>query len=138
MSEAAIDLSRLQVLLVEDEKFAQRLELMALKQVGVTQVTVAEDGDEALRLLTSKYFDLVLSDWNMPGASGIEILRQVRHAANQVPFIMLTGNKAMDNVQQAVEAGVDGYLVKPFSVSQVRSKIVHALRRHGKLPGGVE
>lgn len=138
MSEAAIDLARLQVLLVEDEKFALRLELMALKQVGISQVTVAENGDEALRLLSSKYYDLVLSDWNMPGASGIEVLRHVRQAANKVPFIMLTGNKAMEAVQQAVEAGVDGYLVKPFSVSQVRSKIIHALRRHGKLPGAVE
>ncbi len=134
MGDEGIDLSRLHVLLVEDERFAVRLETMALRQLRITNLTVAEDGDEALRLLRERHFDIVLSDWNMPGVSGIELLQSVRDSKNPVPFIMLTGNKAMDAVQRAVAAGVDGYLVKPFSVSQVRAKIIHALRRHGRLP----
>lgn len=133
MHDEDIDLSGLNVLLVEDEKFAIKLESMVLKQIGITNVTVAEDGDAAMRLLDEQAFDVVLSDCNLPGATGLEILKYLRGKRTAIPFIMLTGNKGLEAVQEAVAQGVDGYLVKPFSVPQMKSKIVSALRRQGRL-----
>lgn len=133
MDDAEIDLSRLRVLLVEDEKFAVKLESMVLKQIGITQVTIIEDGQAAIDLLDTEKFDAVLSDWNLPGANGLQILKHLRQTQAKTPFIMLTGNKGLDAVQEAVAQGVDGYLVKPFSVAQMKSKIISALRRQGRM-----
>ncbi len=133
MQDEDIDLTRLHVLLVEDEKFAVKLESMVLKQIGITQVTIAEDGESAIRLIDTQHFDVVLSDWNLPGANGLDILRHLRGQHAKTPFVMLTGNKGLDAVQEAVAQGVDGYLVKPFSVPQMKSKIISALRRQGRL-----
>lgn len=133
MDDGDIDLTRLRVLLVEDDKFAIKLETMVLKQIGITQVTVIEDGQAAKQLLEDERFDLVLSDWNLPGATGLEIMDHLRQHQPRIPFVMLTGNKALDAVQEAVAQGVDGYLVKPFSVAQLRSKIISAMTRQGLL-----
>ena len=133
MQDEDIDLTRLHVLLVEDEKFAVKLESMVLKQIGITQVTIAEDGESAIQLIDTQDFDVVLSDWNLPGANGLDILRHLRSRRAKTPFVMLTGNKGLDAVQEAVAQGVDGYLVKPFSVPQMKSKIISALRRQGRL-----
>lgn len=133
MQDENIDLTALHVLLVEDEKFAVKLESMVLKQIGITQVTVAEDGESAMKLLDQQQFDVVLSDWNLPGASGLDVLRHMRGRRSTIPFVMLTGNKGLEAVQEAIAQGVDGYLVKPFSVPQMKSKIVSALRRQGRL-----
>lgn len=133
MQDEDIDLTRLHVLLVEDEKFAVKLESMVLKQIGITQVTIAEDGESAIKMLDQQQFDVVLSDWNLPVASGLDILRHLRSKHIKTPFVMLTGNKGLEAVQEAVAQGVDGYLVKPFSVPQMKSKIISALRRQGRL-----
>jgi CheY-like chemotaxis protein len=133
MEDEEIDLSSLRVLLVEDEKFAVKLESMVLKQIGITQVTVAEDGNAAIGLLETESFDIVLSDWNLPGTDGLDVLKFMRGRRLKTPFVMLTGNKGLDAVQEAVAQGVDGYLVKPFSVPQMKSKIISALRRQGRL-----
>lgn len=133
MDDEDIDLSRLRVLLVEDEKFAVKLESMVLKQIGITEVTIVETGQAAMELLDSQTYDIVLSDWNVPSPNGIEILKHMRKRHARTPFVMLTGNKGLDAVQEAVAQGVDGYLVKPFSVAQMKSKIISAMRRKDRL-----
>lgn len=130
MSDSGTDFGRLRILLAEDEKFALRLEMMAIKHIGINTITVAADGCEAMALLEQNAdYDLIFSDWNMPMISGIELLRVVRKRWPHIPFIMLTGNKSVGAVQEAAEVGVDGYIVKPFSPQQLQSKIVAALRR---------
>ncbi|MBY0432335.1 MAG: response regulator [Rhodospirillales bacterium] len=125
------EMSRLRVLLCEDEKFALKLEKMVLKQLNIEQITVAEDGAEALRQIEERghEFDLVISDWNMPYITGVELLKLIRQKDNQLAFIMVTGNATLDNVKEALGNGVDAYIVKPFSLDQMRAKILSVLQK---------
>ncbi|MBF0393441.1 MAG: response regulator [Alphaproteobacteria bacterium] len=134
MDEATgIAWGRLRVLLVEDEKFALSIEKLVLKQLGISLVTVAMDGGEALKILEGAAdFDLVISDWNMPFITGIELLRILRQKRSDVPFIMVTGNTAVAQVKEALGQGVDAYLVKPFSPDQMRQKIISVLGKRVK------
>ncbi|MBF0372785.1 MAG: response regulator [Alphaproteobacteria bacterium] len=134
MNEATgIEWGRLRVLLVEDEKFALSIEKLVLKQLGISLVTVAMDGGEALKILEGAAdFDLVISDWNMPFITGIELLRILRQKRSDVPFIMVTGNTAVAQVKEALGQGVDAYLVKPFSPDQMRQKIISVLGKRVK------
>ncbi|MBF0305396.1 MAG: response regulator [Alphaproteobacteria bacterium] len=134
MNEATgIDWGRLRVLLAEDEKFALGIEKLVLKQLGIGLVTVAMDGGEALKLLDGAAdFDLVISDWNMPFITGIELLRILRQKRSDVPFIMVTGNTAVAQVKEALGQGVDAYLVKPFSPDQMKQKIISVLGKRPK------
>jgi len=129
--KTAGDFSHLSVLLVDDEAFAVRLEGAVLKQLGITDVRVARDGAEAVRMLEEAggNIDLVISDWNMPNMSGLELLRRVRQEQAGIPFIMLTSKVTEQAVREAVQAGVDGYLAKPFSPSQLRTRIQAILSR---------
>ncbi|MBF0333408.1 MAG: response regulator [Alphaproteobacteria bacterium] len=134
MNEATgIEWGRLRVLLAEDEKFALGIEKLVLKQLGIGLVTVAMDGGEALKLLDGAAdFDLVISDWNMPFITGIELLRILRQKRSDVPFIMVTGNTAVAQVKEALGQGVDAYLVKPFSPDQMKQKIISVLGKRLK------
>lgn len=134
MSEAAgIEWGRLRVLLAEDERFALSIEKMVLKQLGIELVTVAMDGGEALKILEGRAdFDLVISDWNMPFITGIELLRILRQKHSDVPFIMVTGNSALGQVKEALGQGVDAYLVKPFSPDQMKQKLISVLAKRQK------
>jgi two-component system, chemotaxis family, chemotaxis protein CheY len=126
--------SNLAVLLVEDEAFAQKLAMGALKQIGVRSVITAKNGQEALSILElpHKKFDLVISDWNMPEMSGLELLKNVRQTWPDMPFIMLTGKTTADFILAAKDHGVNGYIAKPFAPAQLTSKIAAVLKL--KLP----
>ena len=115
----------IRVLIAEDEPLAAKLARGALRLMGITQVVVAEDGLEAMKQLAefNGNFQLIISDWNMPNMTGIEFLRTVRKLYPDMPFIMLTPNANKEFVLAAAKHGINGYVVKPFSLDQVRQKV---------------
>jgi two-component system chemotaxis response regulator CheY len=115
----------LTVLLVEDDAFALKLAQSVLRNLGVGHVILARDGSEAIKILDSKATkaDLIISDWNMPNVTGLDLLRHVRKTWHNMPFIMLTGRATEDFVLAAKDNGVNGYVVKPFSPEQLMRKI---------------
>jgi two-component system chemotaxis response regulator CheY len=96
-----------------------------LKQGGFENVVEAEDGVAALKVLQSQKVDFVISDWNMPNMSGLELLKAVRGSDDlkELPFLMVTAEALKDNVVAAVKAGVSNYIVKPFTAEVLTEKI---------------
>ncbi len=120
-----MDFDRLSVLVVEDEPFALKLTTSVLRQIGMKAIKAVRSGREALEVLEQEpeYFDLVISDCNMPEMTGLNLLRKVRESAPDIRFIMLTANTTGDFVMAARDGGVDGYIVKPFAQAQLAGKI---------------
>lgn len=128
-------LERLRVLLVEDDLFAQRLAASVLRQLGVNDITIVKDGQAAIDLLgtTEIRFDLIVSDWNMPKVTGLDLLKHVRKTWVNMPFLMLTGNANEEFIIAARENKVDAYVIKPFSAGQLQQKlaVLFNIRRPG-------
>ena len=118
-------LNDLKVLIVEDQSDARAMLRNMLAELGVTQIFEASDGREALRFMDSAFdfVNLVICDWNMPGLTGVEFLRQLRSVDASIPFLMVTGRSDMDSVMEAKSAGVTGYIRKPFSPKQLEAKL---------------
>ena len=95
----------------------------SLQAVGVTDCTEAADGAEAVALFTPGEFDAVLTDWNMPGKSGLEVIKEIRTQDANVPIIMVTTEAEKSRVMDAIQAGVSDYLVKPFTADTLREKL---------------
>jgi len=113
------------VMLVEDDLYSQRMTQMMLRQFGVEKLVVVSDGARARDQFdeTRGGFDLIVSDWNMPDVTGLDLLRHVRGQRGKTRFLMLTSNASRDFVLQARTHEVDAYIAKPFSASQLRQKI---------------
>lgn len=118
--------ARLRVLLVEDDPFTQRLATSILKQLGVDNLTAVKDGQAAIDLLnrTEIAFDLIVSDWNMPNVTGLDLLKHVRRSWENMPFLMLTANANEEFVRAARDNRVDAYVIKPFSPNQLKQKMM--------------
>jgi len=115
------------VLVADDSSTMRRIILRSLQVVGVSEATEAADGTEAVSLFKPGEFDLVLTDWNMPGKTGLEVIQEVRRQDANVPIIMITTETEKSRVMQAIQAGVSDYLVKPFTADMLREK----LEKHG-------
>jgi two-component system chemotaxis response regulator CheY len=115
------------VLVADDSSTMRKIILRSLQAVGVTDVTEAADGSEALAIFKPGQFDLVLTDWNMPGMTGLEVLQGIRAQDAAIPVIMVTTEAEKTRVLQAIQAGVSDYLVKPFTADTLREK----LEKHG-------
>jgi two-component system chemotaxis response regulator CheY len=124
--------ANLSVLLVEDDAFALKIAQTVLRQLKIPYVSIAKDGAEALDTLNAgvQKFDLIVSDWNMPEMTGLQLLKAVRLKWPKMPFIMLTGKASPEFVVQARENGVDAYVVKPFSPAQLAQKIHAVIQAH--------
>ncbi len=120
----ALDCS-MPVLIVDDYNTMLRIIRNLLKQIGFEDVDEANDGSAALAKMRGKKYGLVISDWNMEPMTGIELLKEVRadDALNRTPFIMVTAESKTENVIAAKKAGVNNYIVKPFSAQTLKSKI---------------
>jgi len=96
-----------------------------LNQIGFQNIEEAKDGSTALEKLKIGKFDLVICDWNMPKVPGIEVLKAVRNdpRLKDLPFLMVTAKAKKDNVMEAVKAGVNQYIVKPFTAETLQKKI---------------
>lgn len=128
--------AKLTVLLVEDDGFALKLAQSVLRNLGVGHIILARDGAEAIKVLDSKVTkaDLIISDWNMPNVTGLDLLRHVRKTWANMPFIMLTGRATEDFVVAAKDNGVNGYVIKPFSPDQLMKKIQSVFNMSMKTP----
>jgi two-component system chemotaxis response regulator CheY len=113
------------VLVVDDFSTMRRIIKTALKQMGIEDITEAEDGKMALQKLKLKDFKLIISDWNMPNMMGIDFLRRVRadEKYKHIPFLMVTAEARKDNVLEAAKAGVSNYITKPFTAEDLQKKI---------------
>ncbi len=117
--------NNLQILIVDDQQSMRELTRHCLKQIGCSQVTSAKSGEEALDALGKTKFDLIISDWNMDGISGLDLLNKIRGnpVIKALPFIMATGQKDKALVMAAKEAGANNYIVKPFSAADLRKRV---------------
>ena len=117
--------SALHVLVVDDQLTMRALVRNSLQQLGVREIREAADGEIALREMVTKPAHLVISDFNLPNQDGLGLLPAIRaHPPIQTPaFVMLTGRADRELVQRAVQFGVNNYLVKPFTVAQLKEKL---------------
>lgn len=113
------------VLVVDDSGTMRKIIIRSLNAVGLTDTHEAGDGVEALALLERQPFDLVLTDWNMPQKSGVELCRELRAKGSKVPVFMITTEAEKGRVLEAIQAGVTDYLVKPFTNEALRAKLEH-------------
>jgi two-component system chemotaxis response regulator CheY len=122
---SVLNLAELGIMIVDDQQAARGMLKKMLKELQIHQVFEASNGREALKLLDSApdMINLILCDWNMANVSGIELLRQVRSVRSEVPFLMVTGRADRESVLEAKDAGVSGYISKPFSQIQLEAKI---------------
>ncbi len=124
--EALMEVDKsMRILVVDDSKAMRNLIKTVLRKAGFHNLSEAEDGEEAWSTLANQAFDLLMSDWNMPHMDGISLLRKVRESEElkELPFLMVTAEGFKENVIEAVEAGVNGYIVKPFSPQAIEVKI---------------
>lgn len=112
-------------LVVDDFSTMRRIVRNLLKELGFTNVQEAEDGVDALNKLRGEKFDFVVSDWNMPNMTGIELLRTVRAdaALKHLPVLMVTAEAKKENIIEAAQAGASGYVVKPFTAATLDEKL---------------
>lgn len=123
----------IKILVVDDFATMRKVVRNLLKQVGYENIVEAEDGVTALKALKSHKIDLIISDWNMPNMTGLELLKAVRADENlkTTPFLMVTAEALQDNVIAAVKAGVSNYIVKPFTAEVLNEKIRKILEKLG-------
>ena len=119
------------LLVVEDDPFMGQAVLQGLQEQNHT-VTLARQGGEALAALDTCSFDAVILDVMMPGISGIEVVKRVRKAGNQIPIIMLTARDAAGDIVEGLDAGADDYLVKPFALKVLVARLRAISRRAAK------
>ena len=113
------------ILVVDDFSTMRRIIKGALKKAGFSNIIEAEDGKIALKELQKQKIGLIFSDWNMPNMSGLDLLKAVKgnEAYKNIPFIMVTAEGQRDHVLEAVSAGVDNYIVKPFTPETIAEKM---------------
>lgn len=116
---------RMKVLVVDDFATMRKIVRNILKQIGFEDITEAEDGNAALRILKGEKIGLVVTDWNMPNMSGLELLHEIRRdeQTQNLPVLMVTAEGLKENVMEAVKAGVNNYVVKPFTAEVLQEKI---------------
>ena len=112
-------------LVVDDFSTMRRIVRNLLKELGFTNVDEAEDGQVALHKLKTQHFDFIVSDWNMPNMTGIELLKAVRadQQIKHLPFMMITAEAKRENIIEAAMAGASGYIVKPFTAATLEEKM---------------
>lgn len=115
----------LTILVVDDFSTMRNILKNILRQLGFNNIAEADSGQTALQRLSERKFDLVISDWNMPVMNGIELLKAIRanEATKTIPVLMVTAEAKKENVVEAVQAGVNNYVVKPFTPEVLEEKL---------------
>ncbi|MFV0349308.1 MAG: chemotaxis response regulator CheY [Halodesulfovibrio sp.] len=115
----------MRVLVVDDFSTMRRIVKNILRQLGFTNIVEADDGTTAWETLNKDKIDFIISDWNMPNMTGIELLRKVRASEefSDLPFLMVTAEAQQENIIEAVQAKVSNYIVKPFTAETMKQKI---------------
>ena len=112
-------------LVVDDYSTMRRIIKNLLHDLGYANVTEADDGNTALPLLQAGSFDFLITDWNMPGMAGLDLLKAVRanEKLKKMPVLMLTAEAKREQIVEAAQAGVSGYVIKPFTAQTLKEKI---------------
>jgi two-component system, chemotaxis family, chemotaxis protein CheY len=117
--------SPIRFLVVDDFSTMRRIIKNFLNELGYTNVTEADDGKSALPVLRTGNVDFVITDWNMPGMPGLDLLKSIRAeaATAKLPVLMVTAEAKREQIVEAAQAGVSGYVVKPFTAQVLKEKI---------------
>jgi two-component system chemotaxis response regulator CheY len=123
----------MKILVVDDYSTMRRIIRNLLGDLGYSNITEADDGRTAWPMLQSGNFDFVVTDWNMPGMTGIDLLTAIRGDARlaKTPVLMVTAEAQRDQIIQAAQAGVNGYVIKPFTAVTLKEKIDKIFQRTG-------
>ncbi len=115
----------MKILVVDDMSTMRRIVKNILKQLGFSNLEEAENGQEALQKLRADSYGFVVSDWNMPVMPGIDMLRAIRadEKLKHIPVLMVTAEAQKENLIEAIQAGVNNYVVKPFTAETMQEKI---------------
>ena len=115
----------MKILVVDDFSTMRRIVKNCLQEIGYTDISEADDGNSALPMLQSGSFDFLITDWNMPGMPGLDLLKAVRADAKlaKMPVLMLTAEAKREQIIEAAQAGVSGYVIKPFTAATLKEKI---------------
>ncbi len=117
----------MKALIADDSNLARVVLINAAKQAGFDQFDQAQDGLEAIELIKHSHYDVIFMDWNMPNMQGIDAVRAIRAMGKTMPIIMVTGLADQMHVNEAIEAGVNNYLIKPFKPETAINKIGETL-----------
>jgi len=122
--EGALD-KNMKILVVDDFSTMRRIIKNLLRDLGFTNIQEADAGNTALPMLQQGDFDFVVTDWNMPGMQGIDLLKEIRKDDNlsHLPVLMVTAEAKREQIIQAAQAGVNGYIVKPFTAVTLKEKL---------------
>jgi two-component system chemotaxis response regulator CheY len=123
----------MKILVVDDFSTMRRIIKNLLKDLGFANIQEADDGNTALPMLQQGDFDFVVTDWNMPGMQGIDLLRAIRADANlkHIPVLMVTAEAKKEQIVAAAQAGVNGYVIKPFTAATLKEKLAKIFERLG-------
>ena len=121
----------MKILIVDDFSTMRRIVKNLLRDLGFTNTAEADDGSTALPMLQQGDFDFLVTDWNMPGMTGIDLLRKVRadERLRHLPVLMVTAEAKREQIVAAAQAGVNGYVVKPFTAAVLKEKIEKIFER---------
>jgi len=125
--------SPLRFLVVDDFSTMRRIVRNLLAELGYGHVEEADDGRTALPMLRQGEFDVLITDWNMPGMPGLELLKAIRADAKlaKLPVLMLTAEAKREQIIEAAQAGVNGYVIKPFTAETLKAKLDKMLQSAG-------
>jgi two-component system chemotaxis response regulator CheY len=123
----------MKILVVDDFSTMRRIIKNLLKDLGFANIQEADDGNTALPMLQQGDFDFVVTDWNMPGMQGIDLLRAIRADASlkHIPVLMVTAEAKKEQIVAAAQAGVNGYVIKPFTAATLKEKLAKIFERLG-------
>lgn len=121
----------MRILLVDDSPTIRNFQKNVVKQLGYTEVDEAEDGVLALTAFNKQVPDLMLIAWNMPNMDGIALIRKIREVNKTVPMIMCAAEAEKSRVLEAIKAGVNNYIIKPFTVESLTEKISQTMAKVG-------
>jgi len=121
----------MKVLVADDFATMRKIVRNILKQIGFDDIVEAEDGQAALQVLKSENIGLVVTDWNMPNMNGLELLEKIRKDPKtaKLPVLMVTAEGLKENVVAAVKAGVNNYVVKPFTAEVLQEKLEQIFKK---------
>lgn len=122
----------MKILIVDDFSTMRRIIKNLLRDLGFTNTVEADDGTTAIPVLNSGSIDFLVTDWNMPGMTGIDLLRHVRadEKLKHLPVLMVTAEAKREQIIEAAQAGVNGYVVKPFTAQALKEKIEKIFETH--------
>ncbi len=123
----------MEILVVDDFSTMRRIVKNQLREIGFSNICEAEDGAAAMQVLKTKHIDFVVTDWNMPNVTGLDLLKQIRadDKLKTIPVLMVTAEAKREQIIEAAQNGVNGYVVKPFTPHTLQEKIEKVFERLG-------